>query len=285
MILLIGATGTTGRETARLIGGRGIDVRVLARNPDKTADLRAAGMEVVKGDAGDAAALDQALRGIETLFVATTAEPRLPELHRGIVERARSAGVRRIVKISALGAKADSKFRFAAVHGESDDAIRASGLEWTILRPGFFMQNLLASAAVVAQQHAFIQPTGTGRTPYIDARDIAAVAAHVLMSPGHNGKIYELTGPEALSGEEVAGVFSRVLGREIRFVSPEPAQFRAVLLQFGIPEWVAEGVLEGYEVISRGNMAQVTNDIRGLTGREPNTLERFVRDHRKAFAS
>jgi uncharacterized protein YbjT (DUF2867 family) len=285
MILLIGATGTTGRETARLISGRGIDVRVLARNPQKAADLRAAGMEVVQGDAADAAALDAALHGIETLFIATTAEPRLPELHRGIVERARTRGVRRIVKISVLGADSGAKFRFAAVHRESDEAIRGSGLAWTLLRPGFFMQNLLGSAPVIAQQHAFIQPTGTGRTPYIDARDIAAVAAHILLSPGHDGRIYDLTGPEALSGEEVAGVFSRVLGEQIRFVSPEAAQFRATLLQYGLPEWLAEGVLEGYEVISRGGMAQVTNTIREITGREPNTLEHFIRDHRDAFRS
>jgi uncharacterized protein YbjT (DUF2867 family) len=283
MILLIGATGTTGRETARLISGRGIDVRVLARNPDKAKDLHDAGMEVVQGDAADAAALDQALRGIETLFLATTAEPRLPELHRGIVERARRAGVRRMVKISALGARPGSGFRFAAVHGESDEAIRASGLAWTILRPGFFMQNLLGSAPVIAQQRVFVQPTGTARTPYIDARDIAAVAAHVLMTAGHDGKIYDLTGPEALSGEEVAGVFSRVLGEQIRFVSPEPAQFRAMLMQFGVPEWLAEGVLEGFEVISRGDAAPVTNTVHELTGRPAKTLEQFVQDHRAAF--
>jgi uncharacterized protein YbjT (DUF2867 family) len=283
VILLIGATGTTGRETARLVTGRGVDVRALVRNRAKADDLTAAGIDVVQGDAGDAAALDGALEGIETLFLATAAEPRLPELHRGIVQRAVNSGVRRIVKISALGADANAKFRFAAVHGQSDDAIRASGLRWTILRPGFFMQNLLGSAPVIAQQHIFMQPTGTGKTPYIDARDIAAVAAHVLLKSGHDAKIYELTGPEALSGEEVAAVFSRVLGEQIRFVSPDPAEFRGMLSQFGIPDWLAEGLLEGFETISRGGMAHITNTVGDLTGRQPASLEQFVRDHRVAF--
>ena len=283
MILLIGATGTTGSETARTIAGRGIDVRALVRNPDKAGHLRDAGIEVMPGDAADPAALDRALSGVETIFLATTAEPRLPELHRVIVERAAAARVRRIVKISVIGADPADRFRFAAVHGQSDEAIRASGLAWTILRPGFFMQNLLASAPVVAQQHAFIQPTGTGRTPYIDARDIAAVAAHVLLSPGHDSKIYDLTGPEALTGEQVAAVMSRVLDQRIGFVSPDPAQFRGILLQFGMPEWLVDGVLEGYEKMSKQEMARVTGTIRELTGREPRTLEQFVRDHRAAF--
>ncbi|HET8547521.1 MAG TPA: SDR family oxidoreductase [Bryobacteraceae bacterium] len=283
MILLIGATGTTGNETARLIAGRGIDIRALVRNPDKAAALRGYGIEAVEGDAADPAALDRALRGIETLFIATSAEPRLPDLHRGIVERAKHAGVRRIVKISAAGARPDARFRFAAVHGKSDESIRGSGIAWTILRPGFFMQNLLAWASVIAQQHALVQPTGTGRTAYIDARDIAAVAAQVLLNPGHDAKTYDLTGPEALSGEEVAGVFSRVLGERITFVSPEPAKFRATLSQFGIPDWLAEGLLEGYEAISKGQAARVTGAIRELTGREPGSLEQFVRDHRAAF--
>jgi uncharacterized protein YbjT (DUF2867 family) len=283
MILLIGATGKTGSETARLVANRGIDVRALVRNRERASEVERSGVEVMQGDAGTAEDLDRALEGAEALFLATTAEPGLPELHTMIVGRAKNAGIRRIVKISAAGADAGSDFRFAAVHGRSDDVIRESGVAYTILRPGFFMQNLLMAAPVIVQQRAFIQPTGTGRTAYIDARDIAAVAAHVLLTSGHDRKVYDLTGPEAFAGEEVARMLSEVLGEPIRFLSPEPAQFAQMLKQVGLPEWLAGGLLEAYETISKGHAARVTNTVQELTGRAPARLERFLRDHRAEF--
>lgn len=243
MILMIGATGKTGAETARIIANRGVDVRALVRDRQKAGELERLGIVLVEGDASDPGALDAALENIETLFLATTADPGLPALHKSIVERARNRGIRRIVKISAAGADAGSSFRFAAVHGHSDDTIMQSGMGWTILRPTFFMQNLLASASVIAQQHAFVQPTGDGRTAYIDARDIAAVAAHVLLTAGHDRKLYDLTGREALSGDDVARVLSEVLGEPVRFISPDPAQFAQTLAQVGVPEWLAGGLL------------------------------------------
>ena len=285
MILMIGATGLVGGETARLMSGRDVRLRALVRNPGKAGALREGGFEVVQGDADDADSLAAAMRRVETVFLSTAAEPGLPETHRTVVSAAQAAGVKRIVKVSATGAHPKAKLRFAAVHGMSDSYIRESGLAWTILKPSFFMQNLIGSAAAVVNQHVLPMPLGDARAAYIDARDIAAVSAKVLLEPGHDGKAYDLTGPAAVSGAEMAAALSAALGTAVQYVSPDIESYAQTLLGYGVPEWIVGGLREGFALMAAGSASHVSNATEQITGRPAMSIEQFARDYAPAFAA
>lgn len=280
MILLIGATGQTGSETSRLLAERGMRARALVRDPRKAGGSP---HEVVAGDASRPEDLDKAMRHIDTVFVSTSAAADLPSLQQTIFEAAKRAGVRRIVKVSALGSHPRAKFRFAAVHGESDANLQASGLTWTVLRPAYFLQNLLPSAPGIIAAGELSVPLGDGRLSPIDARDVAAAAVEVLTTTGRDNRAYDLTGPEIVGGPDLAAVFSRVLGRDIRYVAASPEEFTAMLLGFGVDEWTVRGIGEMYAVLSTNAAARVTPGFRELTGREATSVEQFIEDHASAF--
>lgn len=283
MILLIGATGQTGSEIARELNASGVKARALVRNLQKAETLRNLGFELAPGDAEDSDSLDRALEGVQTLIVSTSPDPRLPEIQEKIFDAARRAGVRRVIKISAAGADPNASFRFARIHGQSDEDLMNSGVPFTILRPHFFMQNFLAFAQQI-RQGRLVMPLGEGRIAAIDTADIAAVAVLVSSAPGHENRIYELSGPEALPGREFAAKFSQVLGKHVEFIDPDPEQFRQAMIGFGMPEWLAGGVVELYEVFRQGYAADTTGEVERLTGVSPIRFEQFVARYGAVFA-
>ncbi|HVF43709.1 MAG TPA: SDR family oxidoreductase [Pyrinomonadaceae bacterium] len=284
MILITGATGTTGREVVaelQRLGATG--VRALVRDPARASFIREAGFETVGGDFDRPETLDAALEGVETALLLTPPSPHTYAYQRDFIESAKRAGLRRVVKVSAIGADAAAPEGFGRWHGQAEEFLKASGLAWTILRPNFFMQNLLGQAHTVATQGAIYQPGGDARASLIDARDIAAVAARSLTDEGHEGKTYTLTGPEALSYADAAAKISEATGRPVRYVALTPEQFREGALAQGLPEWLVSALERLNEFFASGDAAQVTHDVRNVGGREPKTFEEFARDHAAAF--
>lgn len=284
MILITGGTGTTGRElVAELQRSGAASVRALVRDPARASFIREAGFETVDGDFDRPETLDAALEGVETALLLTPPSPLTYAYQRDFVESAKRAGVRRVVKLSAIGADAAAPEGFGKWHGQAEEFLKASGLEWTILRPNFFMQNLLGQAHAVATQGAIYQPGGDARASLIDARDIASVAARALTDAGHEGKTYTLTGPEALSYGEAAAKISEATGRPVRYVAITPEQFREGALAQGLPEWLVSALELLNELFASGGAAEVTDDVRRVVGREPKTFDEFARDHAAAF--
>ena len=284
MILITGATGTTGREVVaelRRLGAKG--VRALVRDPARADVVREAGFEAVAGDFERPETLGAALEGVERALLLTPPTPDTVRHHRDFLEAAAAAGVRQVVKLSAFGADADAPEGFGRWHGQAENLLKTSGLRWTVLRPNFFMQNLLGQARQIASTGSIFQPVGDARASFIDVRDIAAVAARTLTEDGHDDQTYTLTGPEALSYQDVAARLSEATGRSITYVPVSPEQFRAGALGAGLPEWLVSALERLNEIFASGQAAAVTDDVRRVARREPTTFEQFARDHAEAF--
>jgi uncharacterized protein YbjT (DUF2867 family) len=284
MILVIGATGTNGREVVARLAAAGEKVRALVRDPGRAGDLRRENVEVAAGDLDDPASLDAALAGIDRAFFVAAVAPRFVGWFLNFLDAALRSGRPRVVKFSGMGAGVDSPAEIMRQHGETDEALAASGLPFTILRPNSFHQNLLWSAATIKGQGAFYLPMGDVRQSLVDVRDIADVAVRALTGAGHEGRTYDLTGPEALSYGDVAEILSRVLGRPIRFVDVPPGAALNAMVAGGMPEWNARAVTELYGAFAAETYARTTDAIEQITGARPTSFEQFARDHVAAFS-
>lgn len=200
------------------------------------------------------------------------------------VQAAQAAGVRHIVRLSGAGADADSPVALARLQGRCDRLVTGSGIAYTLLRPKNFMQNFASFLGGMIRGGAVYSSQGDGRVPFIDARDIAAVAARVLASPEeHAGRAYTLTGPEALSNAEALAVIAAETGREVKLVPITEEQAAGGMRQAGMPEPMVEAMSSLNRVIAAGWVAEVTDDVPRLLGREATRWRDFVREHRAAW--
>lgn len=283
MILVTGGTGTIGGELVRLLREQQAAFRVLVRRRGQAEALAADGVEAVPGDLADPAALDAALKGCRTLFLLSSPAANQVELQLNAVQAAQRARLARLVKVSALGASANSPAKLGRDHWEIEEAIRGSGFAWTILRPHSFMQNLLGMAAAIAGKGECYGAAGNGKIAMVDARDVAAVAARVLLGDGHGGATYTLTGPHAISYGDAAAVLSDVLDTKVRYVDLAPDALRDALVHAGLAEWLAEDLVTLHTIYKAGHGAQVSDAVADLTGTAARDFTTFARDHAAAF--
>lgn len=282
MILVTGATGSNGRELLKELAARGIQTTAMLRS-GKDGSMLPDGIAPVEGDFDDEASLAAALEGVERAFLLTPSTERAEEQQKRFVQVAARAGVRHIVKLSQFAAAPDSPVRFLRYHAAVEAAIRDSGMDWTFLRPNLFMQGLLQLAGMVREQGMFAAPIGDARVSMVDVRDNAAVAAAALTEDGHTGRIYTLTGPEALTHAEVATRLSAATGRKIDFVDANDDQLRHAMTAVGMPDWQIEGLVEDYAHYARGEAAVISDGVQAATGQSPRNFDGFARDYADAF--
>jgi uncharacterized protein YbjT (DUF2867 family) len=275
MILVIGATGTVGSEVVRQLVATGERPRALVRDPATARQRLGDQVEHVVGDLDRPETIAAALAGVDRVFLLTTQSSRQPEWERAVIGAAARAGVGQLVKLSVFRADEQSPLQVARQHGQAERVLAQSGLAATILRPVFFMQNLLA----MVHDGAIATAAGDGRVAMVDARDIAAVAVATLTGGGHAGKTYTLTGPEALSFYQVASVLSRQTGRPLRHVRVPPDKVRVALQGRGVAAWYADDMAKLHSMLAVGYEEVVTDDIHRVTGRPPRTLAQFAGDH------
>ena len=285
MILVTGATGTVGSEVVRQVSAAGVPVRALVRDPARGEALAGPGVEIVPGDLLDPASLDSALDGVDKLFLLTAFTPDQETPAANAIAAAQRAGGVHVVRMSVVGASEDSSFATGRGCARTERQLSQSGLDWTVLQPHAFMQNVLGNAGTIATEGALYGTTGEGRIGTVDTRDIASVARTVLTEPGHTGKTYVLTGPESLTHADMAATLAAVLGKEVRYVDVTPDQYEQTLLGYGLPEPLAEDIRVLYgEIFRSGGGDFVTTHVRDVTGRAPRSFEEFVRDHATVFA-
>ena len=240
---------------------------------------------MVEGDFAKPKTFARALEGVEALFLLTPSSEHAEEQQCTWVDAARKSKVRHIVKLSQMGADEEAQGRFRRYHGAVESYIIESRIPYTFLRPNLFMQGLLNFRPTIASQGIFFAPVSQARISVVDIRDIGAVAARTLIEPNHEGKEYDLTGPEALTHAEMAEQLSQAVGKPIRHVEVTSEIMRDALLKSGISEWQADGIVEDYEHYRKGEGERVTSTVRDITGYEATWFAQFALDYSGKFAS
>jgi uncharacterized protein YbjT (DUF2867 family) len=254
-------------------------VRALVRSPEKAQQITAPNVEIAIGDFTQPDSVSAALQGVEKLFLLSSLEPNLPQLQQQVIQLAKQAGVQHVVKLSVENADPRSALAVNRWHGEVEHYLAASELGWTNLRPGYFMQNLLMSAATIQAQNSLFSIQDE-ITAAIDARDIAAVAFEVLTRSGHEQKIYHLTGAEVLSFSDMLQQLGRILGRDLQLVRLSPADYRQGMTSAGLPEWLIDCLME----MSGQNPTPIVEDsVSAIAGRSPILFQQFAEDYAAAF--
>ncbi|HZX76099.1 SDR family oxidoreductase [Lysobacter sp.] len=278
MICITGAGGTLGSEVFRQLQSSGMPLRAAFHSSDKADDARTRGVDAALIDFDDPDSLRDAFAGCESLFLLGHNAIDQTELELAAVRAARDAGVRHIVKQSVMGAERGD-YSLAQVHRPVERAIEASGLSWTLLRPNSFMQNVMTfMSPTIRSESAFYSASGEARISHVDVRDIAAVAVKALTEPGHAGQAYTLTGPDALTYDELAEALSLAVGRTITHVDLPPNELRYAMLDMGMPEPIADRLLDLERYFREGHASRVTGDIERLTGRAPRRFADYARE-------
>jgi len=222
------------------------------------------------------------MEGVDRAFLVTNSSERVEEQQLRFVQLAREAGVRHIVYLSQLHASKESPVRFLRYHAVAEEAISSAGIAYTHLRPNLYMQGLLGFRDSIASQGCIFAAAGQARVSIVDVRDIAAVAA-ALIENGHEGKSYDITGPEALTHAEMASQLSQALGKQITFVDIPESAMRDALLGFGLPQWQTEGLIEDYAHYRRGEASGISSAVQDVSGVAARTFQKFAAEHRCAF--
>lgn len=284
-LLVIGATGNVGSWVLRELGERGAPVRAFVRDQARAAAMLGDDVELAIGDFGDPESVRRAMEGVNGLFLACSNQPQQVEYETRVIDAAKEMGVRRIVKLSALGAEVGSPVAFWDWHARIEHHLLASGIPSVVLRPAFSMANLLASAEAVRYTGKLFVPAGDAEISMIHPRDVGAAASAALTSGAHEGETCTLTGPEAITFERVAEHLSQAVGREVEFHDvPDGAAIQSMTGQ-GIPEFVAGQIVAVFGILRQGAQARTTDTVRILTGQEPRGFAQFARESANCFAS
>ena len=285
MIGVFGGTGKIGGEVFKALREKGAPFKCIVRDPAAAAEILGDDVALTPGDLSDIDGLVAAFEGLGKVFLVCGLNPDLARLEINAIEAAKRSGVSGIVKLSAAEPMIDanSPTPVGRQHLAVEQALRESGLNWTILRPTFLMQNSLSQRVRVATEHRLDMPVPPdAQVSMIDTRDIAACAAAALTEDGHDGKTYTLTGVRHSLGEAI-NIFSRVLGREIEYAFVPRETAIANMARMGIPDWMREHFLGIGQLLSEERLIELTDDFNRITGREPHDYASYVSNNADAF--
>ena len=276
-VAIIGTTGTNSQLWTDTFLDAGWSVRSLVRDPACLAPRP--GQTRAAFNLDDFADFDAALSGVHLLALVTPADPRQVDRESELIGAAKRVGVARIIKGSVLGANLPQPItQFARWSGQIEKELAAANVPYVVLRANLYMQNLLRQRQSI-EAGSYVEPLGATRVTMLDVRDIAEVAVAVA-NGGYDGKALNLTGPEALSGPEVAAILSEATGRPVRFVSPDLESFKATLLSRDMPAWRSRSQVELYDAVLGGrapHLAAISSDVLATIGRPARTLKEFAR--------
>jgi len=280
MIAVTGATGGVGGRVARALASQGQALRLVVRDAARAPDL---GAEVAEAQYRDGAAMRAAFEGAETVYLVSASESadRVAE-HISAVDAAAAAGVERIVYVSFMGAAPDCVFTFARDHAATEERIRSTGLAHVFLRSCMYAEYvpLFASAEGVIQG-----PAGDGRAAFVSRDDVADVAAAVLAAPAqHDGRTYDVTGPEALNLDEAAAILSEAAGRAVVYERETLEQARESRRPSGAPDWEIEGWVTSYAALPAGDLEPPSGTVQQILDRPPRSLADVLREQPERLA-
>ena len=279
-VLVTGATGNTGSLLVPALLRAGVDVRILVRDEAKAKPLKDLGAEVVLGDLDKPETILPAVKNVDKIYLLTwNGETQLQQAIN-VIDAAKKSGNPHIVRHSMWGSE---NSRIIKQGYKIEEILKESGLPWTILKPTFYMQNTMMAAQTISSDGVIYWDMKDGKLGMIDVRDIADAAFAVITGKGHEGKEYILTGPEAISFNDVAKIFSNVLDTEIKYVSVPGEAALQSMVGMGLPEWIAKGYVELSEGFSENFANSTTRNVEILTGHPSRSFEQFASDFAQVF--
>jgi|SRR5215207_794839 uncharacterized protein YbjT (DUF2867 family) len=286
-ILVSGATGTVGSEVVRqLSSSTDVNIKAAARSVEKIKNLEGDKVKTVSIDYNKLESLKEALN-VDKLFLLTPDVPNAHELASNLVNEAKKAGVRYIVKQSVMGADEGADVGTMRLHREAEKIIEESGVPYTFLRPNEFMQNFINfHGHSIKNNNAFYLPLENAKVSVVDVRDIAAVAVKALMENGDNkykNKKYLITGPEALSYHQMAELLSNATGKKISYVAISEEEAKGGMKEMGMDNWLINTISELSNYFKKGYASQVSSAVEEVTGKKPISFSQFANDYVEAF--
>lgn len=283
-ILITGANGKVSSGIIHALQGKGHRLVALVRDAAKGQALAAAGVELRVGDLEKLRTVEDLFHEVDVAWILTPPGPLAPLQSSNALWAARRAGVRHVVRMSAVGAAHDAPTLNSRLHALSDAEVERSGIPYTILKPHFFMQNLMMAARTIVDQGAIYFGLGDARLPMIDARDVSEAAAAVLADPGrHAGRTYSLTSATPVSMDDFAAAVGQATGRKVSYVAVPVAAMVESMAKLGVDDYNQVAMRDYFTAYSAGWQDQPTDSVRELTGKLPRTLSDFARDHAAAF--
>lgn len=277
---ITGATGYVGGAVAVRLAQRGIRQRLIVRDPRRAPQLPVAEVVYASGYA-DTEGMTQALGGVQTLFLVSAAEaPDRLQQHLSAVDAAHAAGVKRIVYLSFLGAGPNAAFTLARQHFHTEEHIRATDFAFTFLRSSLYADSI---PHYFGGDGVIRGPAGEGRVSYVTRADVVDSVVAVLTGDGHDGRIYNNTGPEALTLAETAALVAAFAGRPLSYHNETMAEARQSRAVYNAPDFMVEAWISTYTAIANGELSLVTDDIPRVTGHPARTLRDLLRDHPESY--
>jgi NAD(P)H dehydrogenase (quinone) len=287
-IAVVGATGNTGRAVVKELRALGQNPVCVVRNADKAREVLGADAKTAVAELTDRAALDKALTGVDAVFVVTGHNPGMVEQQNNVLDAARNGGAKHLVRVSGGAGIVfpDTPSVVGRGHLAIEERLKNSGIGWTILKPGLFMQNTLGQAAGINNDGKLV---GTAAPDlgiaFIDVRDTGAVGARILLDPApHAGKTYAFTG-QLVTFPQIAEAFSQALGKTVSYVPVTLEQNEQAVRSRGLPDWLVTHMLLVAKATATGSFSQANvKPITDIVGRDPITIKKFVEDFKAAFS-
>ena len=278
-VLVTGGTGKVGSQALKsLLATKTLKVRALVRNPAKAQWIADLGGELAEGDLDDIAAVSRAMVDVQTLVLITPAGAHAAETAGKAIASAKRAGVQKIVRLSAIKASEDGPTDNSRQHGITERLIRESGMHYVILRPNYFMQNLLGSLGSIVGEGTLYAGMSDARVALIDARDVGDALAAAVVSDQFDGLALELSGPKSIGHGTVAEEIGKALGRTVTYVALPPEAAGEAVRAFGVDDWTVKVIVDYSRAYSKGFGDFVTDSVQSLTGRSPRDIGTFARE-------
>jgi len=276
-ILVSGAKGTIATQVIHALEGQaGVTVRAGVRNPANAKELARGNVSPVELDYERPETLAAAVKGVDKVFLLTPFDARQVEFGKALVDAAKAAGVKQIVKLSAMGCEHEPGIQLGRWHRAVEKHIEASGIAYTFLRPNNFFENFVNYYPPGKDGNIYL-PWGDGACSFVAAADIGAVAAAVLTKPGHENKAYVLTGPEAITIGQAARAIGEVSGRDVRYVDVPEEAAKQAMAGMGMPAFAVDAMAELHAIDKAGYAAAVSGDVKAILGREPTSFLEFAK--------
>lgn len=280
MYFVTGASGKLGQLVAAELAQQGAAPKVTlgSRNPAGLASLAPAGFKAARFDFEAPDTMRAALAGHDRLLLISGDAPvdeRIRQ-HKAAIDAAKAAGVHFIAYTSFTNASAKSLFTFARIHAETEAYIKASGLAYRFLRDNQYAENIASTVAHAKETGTFAVYGGKGKVAYVTRADVAKAAVAALLTAPNGGETYEITGPRAYDAADIAGMLARKWGKPVAAAELPREALVGIFKQLQWPPFVIEAIVSLHEASAAGELAQVSGDVRKLTGQEPESLESFL---------
>lgn len=285
-VLLVGATGNVGPHVVRALVERDVESRILTHDAARAATVLPAGVELREGDPGDDETILAAAQGVESIFLLTPHDHGMTDVQLRIIRALRRTDAR-IVKLSGTSSAINPDGPYTCrQHWEVEQILAVSGRPWSVVRPNAYMQTLIGNimAPAIRATGKIPNAVGTAGISFVDARDVGAVCAAMLVDSKQDGETLVLTGPRSVTYAEIAAVISADSGQPVETLEITPADVRRSLLGRGMAEWEAGHFEEMYQVFRDGESEFVTDDVERVLGRPPRTVEAYLHEEREHLA-